>query len=326
MDRRAASCVWLLAAAAAVPAFAQPRPAGSYPAKPIRVIVGFPPASAADIVARVTGARLAEQLGQQIIVDNRPGAGSNIAADLAAKAPPDGHTLFIGTVANTINASLYSRLPFDFSRDFAPVMLTASVPNVVVVHPSLPVRNVRELVALAKQRPGELSYGSSGTGTAPHLSGELFRTMAGVNIVHVPYRGSPQAVTDLIGGAVALMFSPASSVIPHVKSSRLRAIAVTTARRIPSLPGVPTVSESGLPGYETTTWFGYTAPARTDAAVVSQLNTELAKTLKADAVREPLTTQGMDILGGTPAEFARYIADEIAKWARVVRASGARAD
>ena len=250
-------------------------------------------------------------------MDNRPGAGSNIAAEIAAKSPPDGYTLFIGTVANTINATLYSKLPFDFARDFAPVALTTAAPNVLVVHPSVPAKSVKELIALAKSRPGQLNFASAGTGTAPHLSGELFNAMAGVRMVHIPYKGSPPAVTDLLAGEVALMFSPSSTVLPHVKTGRLRALAVTTASRLPSLPELPTVAESGLKGYETITWFGFVAPAKTPPAVVTRLNAEIVKVLALPEVRNQFAIQGIETLGGTPEHFASYIRDEIAKWAKV---------
>jgi len=300
--------------------------AQSYPVKSIRVISGFPPGSGADITARVIGARLGEALGQQVVVDNRPGAGSNIAAEIAAKSPADGYTLFIGTVANTINATLYAKLPFDFARDFAPVALTTAAPNVLVVHPSVPAKSDKELIALAKSRPGQLNFASAGTGTAPHLSGELFNAMAGVRMVHIPYKGSPPAVTDLLAGEVALMFSPSSTVLPHVKTGRLRALAVTTATRLPSLPELPTVAESGLKGYETITWFGFVAPARTPPAVVTRLNGEIVKVLALPEVRSPFAIQGIEVIGGTPEQFASYIRDEITKWAKVIRLSGAKAD
>ncbi len=297
-----------------------------YPSKSVRVISGFPPGSGADITARVIGVKLYEATGQQFFVENRPGAGSNIAAEVAAKSAPDGYTLFIGTVANTINATLYSKLPFDFVRDFAPVALTTAAPNVLVVHPSVPARSVKELVALAKSRPGQLNFASAGTGTAPHLSGELFNAMAGVKMTHIPYKGSPPAVIDLVAGSVDVMFSPASTVLPHVKSGRLRALAVTTAARLPSLPELPTVAESGLKGYETITWFGFVAPAKTPPAIVTRLNAEIVKALALPDVRSQFELQGIEILGGTPERFADYIREEIAKWARVIRLSGAKAE
>ena len=297
-----------------------------YPSKAVRVISGFPPGSGADITARVIGVKLYEATGQQFFVDNRPGAGSNIAAELAAKSPPDGYTLFIGTVANTINATLYSKLPFDFARDFAPVALTTAAPNVLVVHPSVPARSVKELVALAKSRPGQLNFASAGTGTAPHLSGELFNAMAGVKMMHVPYKGSPPAVLDLVAGSVDVMFSPASTVLPHIKSERLRALAVTTAARLSSLPELPTVAESGLKGYETVTWFGFVAPAKTPTAIVTRLNAEIVKALALPDVRSQFELQGIEILGGPPERFADYIREEIAKWARAIKLSGAKAE
>ena len=323
LDRWLAWTAAILAAMlwAASGATAQP-----YPTKSIRVIAGFPPGSGADITARVIGARLSEALGQQVVVENRPGAGSNIAAEIAAKSPADGYTLFIGTVANTINATLYAKLPFDFARDFAPVALTTAAPNVLVVHPSVPAKSVKDLIALAKSRPGQLNYASAGTGTAPHLSGELFNAMAGVRMVHIPYKGSPPAVTDLLAGEVALMFSPSSTVLPHVKTGRLRALAVTTAARLQSLPELPTVAESGLKGYETITWFGFVAPARTPPAVITRLNAEIVKVLALPEVRNLFASQGIETLGGTPDRFASYIRDEIAKWAEAIRLSGAKAE
>jgi tripartite-type tricarboxylate transporter receptor subunit TctC len=316
----ALGCAWLHDAAAQAPTGA------GYPTKPVRVIVGFPPASGADITARLVSAKLGELLAHQIVIDNRPGAGSNIAADFAAKAPADGHTLFLATVANTINATLYAKLPFDFQRDFAPIALAAAAPNVLVIHPSVPAKSVAELVTLAKSRPGQLNFASSGTGTAPHLSGELFNAMAGVKLAHVPYKGSPQAVTDLLAGEVALMFSPASTVLPHVKSGRLRALAVTTGSRLSSLPELPTVGESGLKGYETVTWFGFVAPVKTPNAIVTRLNADIVKVLAMQDVRQQFAVQGIDALGGTPENFAAYIRDEIAKWAKVIKLSGARTE
>ena len=321
MKRALTAAVLVTLLLAAITASAQ-----RYPAKPVRVIVGFPPGSAADITARIIGVKLGEALGQQMIIDNRPGAGSNIAAELAAKSPPDGYTLFLGTAANAINASLYTRLPFDFVRDFTPVVLVTAVPNILVVHPSVPARSVKELIALVRNRPGQLNYASSGTGTLPHLSAELFGAMIGAKLTHIPYKGSPQAVTDLIAGQVALMFSPSSTVLPHVGSGRLRALAVTTASRLPSLPDLPTVAESGLRGYETIIWFGFMAPSRTPQAVVASLNSEIVKVLALPDIRQQFAAQTIEVLGGTPEQFATYIREEIAKWAKVIKLSGATAE
>ena len=321
MKRALTAAVLVTLLLAAITASAQ-----RYPAKPVRVIVGFPPGSAADITARIIGVKLGEALGQQMIIDNRPGAGSNIAAELAAKSPPDGYTLFLGTAANAINASLYTRLPFDFVRDFTPVVLVTAVPNILVVHPSVPARSVKELIALVRNRPGQLNYASSGTGTLPHLSAELFGAMIGAKLTHIPYKGSPQAVTDLIAGQVALMFSPSSTVLPHVGSGRLRALAVTTPSRLPSLPDLPTIAESGLRGYETIIWFGFMAPSRTPQAVVASLNSEIVKVLALPDVRQQFAAQTIEVLGGTPEQFATYIREEIAKWAKVIKLSGAKAE
>jgi tripartite-type tricarboxylate transporter receptor subunit TctC len=298
--------------------------AQAYPVKPVRVIAGFPPASAADITARVIGAKLGDALGHQILVENRPGAGSSIAAEVAAKSPPDGYTLFILTAANAINSGL-ARLPFDIANDFAPITLATAVPNILAVHPSVPARSVKELIALAKASPGRLNYASSGPGTVPHLSAELFGAMAGLTMTHVPYKGSPQAVTDLIAGQVALMFSPSSTVLPHL-GGRLRALAVTTPYRLPSLPDLPTVAESGLPGFETSIWFGYAAPARTPQPIVTRLNAEIVKILGLPDVRQQFAAQAIEVRGSTPGEFGAYIREELAKWAKVIKLSGAKAE
>jgi tripartite-type tricarboxylate transporter receptor subunit TctC len=300
--------------------------AADYPIKSVRVITGFPAGSGVDIVARVVGQKLSEAYAQQFIIDSRPGASSNIATALAAKSAPDGYTLFMGTVANTINATLYAKLPFDFTRDFAPITLKASAPNLLLVHPSVPAHNVAELVKLAKAQPGKLSFGSSGTGTLPHLAGELFKSMAGVDIVHIPYKGGPLATTDLIGGQFAILFAISSTVLPHVKSGRIRALAIATPARMPYLPEVPTVAESGLPGYEAVTWFGFTAPANTPRDIIAKLNTDILKVIHTPDVRQQFAAQGIDATGSTPEQFAAYIRSEIAKWARAIKASGARAE
>ena len=300
--------------------------AADHALKPVRIIVGFPAGSAVDIVARAVGQKLSEAYAQPFIMDSRPGASSNIAAAFAAKAPPDGYTLFMGTVANTINATLYTKLPFDFTRDFAPITLAASAPNLLLVHPSVPARNVTDLVKLAKAQPGQLSFGSSGTGTLPHLAGELFKSMAGVDILHIPYKGGPQATTDLIGGQFAILFAISSTVLPHVKTGRIRALAIATPARMPYLPDTPTVAESGLPGYEAVTWFGFTAPANTPRDIIVKLNTDTLKVLNLPDVRQQFAAQGIDATGSTPEQFAAYIRSEISKWARAIKASGARAE
>src|SRR4051812_1568148 len=301
-------------------------PQSGYPAKPVRIVLGFPPASAADIVARVVGAKMAEGLGQQVVIDNRPGASSNIATELVVRAPADGYTLLMGTIANTINASLYAKLPFDFARDLTPIVAVAAVPNLLVVHPSLPVHSVKELIKFAQAKPGEILYGSSGNGTGPHLSGELFNLMAHVKLVHIPYKGSPQAVTDLLGGRVMVMFAPSSTALPHMKAGTLRGLASSGAQRTSAAPDLPTIAEAGLPGFETSVWFGLLAPAATPRDIVERVNRETLRALGDADVKKQFAAQGIDAMGGTPDQFAAYIREETAKWARVVQASGAKID
>ena len=296
--------------------------AQEYPARPPRLLLGFPPGSAADVAARIIAPPLGNVLGQSIVVENRPGAGSNIATEQAVRAAPDGYTLFLGSVANTINASLQRDLPFDFARDLAPIAPLVSVPNLLVVHPSVPAQNVAELVALA--RAGQLFFGSSGIGTAPHLSGELFNLMTGVRMTHVPYPGSGQAVTDLLAGRVGVMFSPASTVIQHVRAGRLRGLASTGAARTAAAPELPTMIEAGLAGFVSAVWFGLMAPGATPAPIVARLAEAVRVAMNTGETRAQLTAQGFDVLEGGPAQLARLIAEETTKWARVVEASGAR--
>ena len=299
----------------------------AYPTKAIRFILGFPPGGASDTVARVLAPPLQGRLGQQVVIDNRPGAGGNIAGEIAARSPPDGHTWFLGNNAIlATNQALYSRMPFDSLKDFSTVVLVGTQPSVLVVHPSLPVRSVRDLIALAKARPGQLNYASTGTGTAGHLVGELFKSLAQVNYVHIPYKGGGPAVIDLVSGQVQFMFATAASVMQHVRSGRLRALAVTSGERSPSLPELPTIAETGVPGFEAITWHGVVVPAGTPAAVVGRVNTEFNAVLSAPETRERLAAQGVEAKGGTAAEFATFLRSEIPKWSKVVRDSGAKAD
>jgi tripartite-type tricarboxylate transporter receptor subunit TctC len=300
---------------------------GAFPSKPVRFVIGFTPGGPSDILARAVGQKLAERWGQQVVVENRPGAGGNLAAEAVAKSAPDGHTWLLGN--NSIlatNQNLYRKLPYDPVRDFAPVALVAVQPNILVVHPAVQANSVSELVTLAKQNPGRLNYASSGAGAAAHLAGELFKTMAGVDMVHVPYKGAQPALTDLIAGQVQLMFATSASVIPYVKAGRLRALAVTTAQRSPSVPELPTVSEAGLAGFEATTWHGVVVPAAVAAPLVDRLNRELNSVLNEKDLRERLAALGAEVTTGTPRDFADYIAREVPKWSKVVRDSGARAD
>ena len=298
-----------------------------YPSKPIRFIAPNLPGGPTDILARLIGQKLSESWGQSVIVENRAGAGGNIGTEMAARSPSDGYTLVTGNNATFgANMSLYQRLGFDPVKDFAPVVLVATQPNILVVHPSLPVSSVRSLIALAKARPGELNYSGSGVGAAAHLAAELFKTMTRTNIVHVPYKSAAPALTALIAGQTQLMFATSLSVTPHVTANRLRAMAVTTARRSRLMPELPTIAEAGVPGFEATTWHGVLVPAGTPAAIVDRLNSEINRILQLPDVRERLTTLGAEIVGGTAREFADHIRREIPKWAKVVKESGAKAD
>jgi len=301
--------------------------APDYPTKPIRIVVPFPPGGATDILARDVAQKLTESWGQQVIVDNRPGAGGNIGSELVAKSAPDGYTLEMGTVGtHAINASLYAKMPYDHVKDFAPVILVAGVPNVLVVNPALPVNSVQELIAYAKANPGKLNFASSGNGTSIHLSGELFKVMAGVQMTHVPYKGSAPALQDLLGGQVQLMFDNLPPSLPQIKAGKLRALGVTTATRSPALPDVPTIAESGLPGFESSSWFGVLAPAGTPPAVIAKLNAEIATWVASPDAKQKLLAIGANAAGGTPDDFAKHIAAETAKWAKVVKESGAKID
>jgi tripartite-type tricarboxylate transporter receptor subunit TctC len=302
-------------------------PAQSYPVKPVKTIVPFPAGGTTDILGRIVAQKLSERLGQQFIIDNRGGAGGNIGADAVAKSAPDGYTLLVGTVGtNAINASLYAKMPYDTARDFAPVGLIAAVPNVLVVHPAVPAKSVKELIDLLKSKPGEFNFASSGNGTSIHLSGELFKTMTGVSMNHIPYKGSAPALTDLIGGQVQLMFDNLPSSIPHIKAGRLRALAVTSAKRSAALPDIPTIAEAAVPGFDASSWFALFAPAGTPKEIVMKLNSELNAILQLADVREKFAAQGAEPTEFNPEQFTAFTQGEQAKWARVVRESGAKVD
>jgi tripartite-type tricarboxylate transporter receptor subunit TctC len=299
----------------------------SYPSHPVRLVVPFPAGGTTVIPAPAPAERISEAFGQPFVVDNRPGAGGNLGAELVAKSAPDGYTLVMGTVGtHAINPNLYAKMPYDHVKDFAPVLLVAGVPNVLEVNPKLPVHTLSQFVAYAKAHPGELNFASSGSGTSIHLSAELFKTMAGVSMQHVPYKGSAPALQDLVGGQVQLMFDNLPSSLPLIKAGKLRAIAVTSAARAAALPGVPTIAESGYPGFEASSWFGLLAPAGTPAAVIAKLNAEGNRWLATPEAQEKLQAQGANAAGGTPADFAKHIALETAKWAKVVKESGAKVD
>ena len=299
----------------------------NYPTKAVRLIVPFPPGGGTDFVARTVQARLAKALGQQIIIDNRAGATGIVGTELGAKAPPDGYTLTMATGATiSANMALFPKLPYDPPKDFAPITLIASQPNVLAVHPSLPAKTVRDLIAIAKSRPGQLSYASSGSGSSHHLSGELLKIMSGINIVHVPYKGTGPAIIDAVGGHVEVIFSGIAAILPQVKSGKLRALAVTQAQRSAILPALPTIAESGLPGYEITSWHGMLAPAGTPHAVVLRVRNSVAKALESADVRERFASQGAEPVGSTPEAFAKFMHADIAKIAKLIKAAGIKAD
>jgi tripartite-type tricarboxylate transporter receptor subunit TctC len=298
----------------------------TYPTKPVRIVVPFPAGGTTDIIARATAQKLSEAWGQQVIVDNRPGAAGNIGAELVAKSAPDGYTLLMGTVGtHAINPSLYAKMPYDHVKDFVPVILVAGVPNVLEVNPELPVKSVPELIAYAKANPGKLNFASSGNGTSIHLSGELFKAMTGVQMTHVPYKGSAPALTDLVGGQVQLMFDNLPSSLAFIKAGKLRALAVTSTTRAAALPDVPTVADY-IPGFEASSWFGLLAPAGTSRDVIAKINGEVAKWIASSDAKDKLAAQGANAAGGTPEDFTKHIQAETAKWAKVVKESGAKVD
>jgi tripartite-type tricarboxylate transporter receptor subunit TctC len=313
---------WIIGAVACAVVASSPVHAQDYPTRPIRVIVGFGAGSGADITARVVGARMSEILGQQIVVENKTGAGSSIGADYVAHATNDGYTLFLATISQPINAAVSPHLNFDFVKDFSPIVLVSTIPNLLVVNPSLGVKTVQELIALGKAKPDSLSFGSSGVATGTHLAAELFKVLTGVQMVHVPYAGSAQSITDLLGNRIQLVFTPASTVVQHVRDGKLVALATTEKKRAAIAPDVPTMGEAGLAGFDTGLWFGLLAPAGTPKAAIDKINAAANQAIKTEAVIKALQPQSIDLLGGTPDEFARYIASEMERWDKVSRAAG----
>ena len=315
-----AVCVAALVVATTSAAFAQ----SPYPSKTIRWIVGYTPGGTADMLARAVGQKLTESWGQQVVVDNRPGAGTNIGSELAAKSPPDGYTLFMPTVANVINPTLYPKLNFDLMRDFIHITNLAKVPGIVVVHPSVPAKNVQELITVARAHPGQLRHGSTGIGSPHHLAGEIFKSMSGVKMVHVPYRGASPALVDVVAGHIEVYFGAMVSTIPHVKSGRLRALGVTTLTRVAAAREIPTISEQGLKGFETGSWFGVSVPTGTPRDIVTKLHGEVVRIIALPEVRNRMTSEGAEFVADTPEQFSAFLKTELDKWGKAVKASGAK--
>ncbi len=311
-------CLSLLLAAIALPVQAQ----GGYPTRAVRLVVPSSPGGGTDISARIIAPQLSQFLGQQVVIENRAGAGTMIGGEVVARAAPDGYTLLMGISTLAINPSMYKKVPYDALKDFAPVSLAVTLSNVLVVHPSLPAKNVREFVVLVKPRPGQINFASAGVGTSPHLSMELFLVMTGLKMLHVPYKGSGPGVTDLIAGHVPVMMPNMLSAQPHIKSGRLRALGVTGAKRAPGADDIPTIAEAGVPGYEAVQWYGVLAPAGTPRDIVTKLHAGTARALQNPEVRQRLLGDGAEPVGGTPEEFAAYLRSETAKWAKVIRAAG----
>jgi len=308
--------------AAALPAAAQ-----TYPSKTVRILVGFAPGGSTDIVARLIAQEMTKNVGQQVVVDNRPGAGGNIAAELTSKAPPDGHTLFACTTGVfAIQPFLYSKLPYDPEKGLTPVTQTGSLPYIIVMHPSLPAKNVKELIAIAKSRPGQINYASSGVGTASHLSAALFASTAAINMVHVPYKGTGNAMSDLIGGQVVLMFDQPVSSLPHVQAGKLRVLGISSGQRFSTLKDIPTVAEQGLPGFEAISWSGICAPGGTPKPIVDRVYSEVAKVLKVPELRDRLLRDGIEPIGSTPEQFLDHTKKEAIKWGKVVKDTGAKVE
>ncbi len=319
-----AAAALVLLCAISAPIVAQTQ---AFPVKPVRIIVAFPPGGGTDIVARIVGQKLGESWGQQVVVENRAGASGVIGTEVAARAAPDGYTWFMGTMGNlTVNQYLYQKMPVDPQRDLTALSQVVAVHFVMVSHPSLPAKNVKELIALAKAQPGKINYASSGPGGAPHLAGELLKSMAGIDLVHIPYKGSGPSFTDLLGGQVSLTFDSLLQALPYIKAGKLNALAVLGSKRSPLLPQVPTVSESGVPGYELTNWFGLVVPAATPRDLVTRFQGDVSKVLAQPDVRDKLQAMGADVIGSMPDRFAAFMRAETAKWGKVIKAANIRAE
>jgi len=320
--------MWILAAGVFAGLVAAPAlQAQGYPVKPIRFVVPFAPAGIADMLGRSIGQKLTESWRQQVVVENRGGAGGNIGMDFVAKSAPDGYTLALGNLGTlAINPSLYRNIPFDSVKDFVPIALVAGTPLLLVVHPSVPVKSVKELIAFVRARPGQLNYASAGTGGPTHLAGELFRSMTGTDIVHIPYRGNIAALTDVVAGEAHMMFTNLLTPLPFIKSGRLHALAVTSRKRQPAMPDMPTIAEAGVPGFDVSGWYGVVAPAGTPREIIAKLNGEIVRIMQQRDIHEKFVRQGIEIFTSTPEQFAAHIRAELARWGEVVRKSGARVD
>ena len=297
---------------------------GQWPNKPVRILFGFPAASATDVIARAVGQKLSDRWGQPVTIENRPGAGGNLGSELAARAPADGYTIFFGTVANAISTTLYTKLNYDYLKDFTPITLVATTPLVLVANPGVPFKDLKGLIDFAKANPGKLNFGSGGIGTSNHLAGEMFKSSTGTQLEHIAYKGTPAAYNDMFGGQVALMFDNIVAVTPHVKSGKLRPLAVTSAQRAASLPDVPTVAEQGLPGFEAVSWIGALVPVGTPQAIVEKIHTDLVAVLRMPEIRERLGASGAVVVGTSREEFAAWNRNEIAKWAKAIKDSGTK--
>ena len=327
LDTRLSTAAAALAAVLCAPFAAPDAFAQKFPSKPLRILVTIGPGSVGDIISRVMADPLSRQMGQPVVVDNRPGAGGNVAAELAARAPADGYTLFLTTIStHGINPSLYAKLNFDPIKDFAPIILLATNPNMLVVHPSMPVKNVKDLIALARKRPGEITFSSAGSGTSQHMAGELFAMMSSTKLVHVPYKSTPASATAVLSGETMIAFASVPVVLESVKAGRLRSLGVTSAKRMATVPEMATLAETGLPGFDVGGWFGFSATGGTPEPVVAQLNGEFRKAIAEPGVRQKLMAQGMDLTESSPAEFSAFIRSEIERWRKVVQATGAKVE
>ena len=317
----------LAAVACVVCASAAAQGVADFPKRPLRMVVPYPPGGSTDIVGRIIAAKLGDGLGQQVIVDNRAGAGGNVGTDAVAKSAPDGYTLLMSSVTTlAIGASLYARLPYDLNRDLEPVALVGSVPFVLLVNPAVPAKSIRDLMALAREKPGQINFGSAGTGTSAHFAGEMFKSLAAIDIVHVPYKGNAPAIADLIGGQIQMMFDFLPSAVPFIKSGKVRALAITPTRRSAALPEIPTIAESGIPAYDVLSYFGVLAPSKTPAPIVARLHAEINRIASLPDVRERYAREGVEPANDTQEHFRTYLSAEVAKWAKVVRDTGVRAE